>query len=236
MTKVCICDDDEAFAIELKKNLLSYSTKKKKEMQVDLCFSGENMIESLNKNRYNIVFLDIELGNIRGFEIGCKIRGELSDEKTQIVYISAKTNYAMELFETRPLNFLLKPLREKDVFEVLDTYYRLFGRENEYLHYKWLKKDYVISQNNIVYIQSRARKLIVKTFDDNIEFYAKIADILPQLNLDKFCQIHKSFVVNGNYISRYTSDSVTMCDGTNIVISRSMKKDVRDWLLKYMSY
>lgn len=234
-TKVCICDDDEAFTINLKEIILLYGRCQKRDIDVDTCLSGADMMECVGRNTYDIIFLDIELGSIRGFEIGRKIRNEMNNEKTQIVYISAKTNYAMELFETRPLNFLVKPLKEKDVFEVLNTYYRLFGSKNEYLHYRWLKKDCVINQNDIIYIQSRGRKLVVKTVGDDIEFYSKLTDILSQLDTNKFCQVHKSFVVNGNYISRYTSDSITMCDDTNIVISRSMKINVRQWMLDYVS-
>lgn len=235
MTKVCICDDDEEFTIVLKKIILLYGRYEKRDIEVDTSFSGTDMIECVHKNTYDIIFLDIELGSIRGFEIGDKIRNEIGNEKTQIVYISAKTNYAMELFETRPLNFLVKPLNEKDVFEVLDTYYRLFGSKNEYLYYRWMKKDCVINQNDIIYIQSRGRKLFVKTIGDDIEFYSKLTDVLSQLDTNKFCQVHKSFVVNGNYISRYTSDSITMCDDTDIVISRSMKSNVRKWILAYVS-
>ena len=235
MTKICICDDDEAFTVDLKNIISLYGRYQKRDIEIDTFFSGTDMLECVEKNTYDIVFLDIELGSIRGFDIGHKIRNEMGNEKTQVVYISAKTNYAMELFETRPLNFLVKPLKEKAVFEVLDTYYRLFGSKNEYLHYRWMKKDCVINQNDIIYIQSMGRKLLVKTIGEDIEFYSKLTDIMKQLDKNKFCQVHKSFVVNGNYISRYTSDSITMCNDTNIVISRSMKKNVRQWMLDYVS-
>ena len=235
MTKICICDDDEAFTVDLKNIISLYGRYQKRDIEIDTFFSGTDMLECVEKNTYDIVFLDIELGSIRGFDIGHKIRNEMGNEKSQVVYISAKTNYAMELFETRPLNFLVKPLKEKAVFEVLDTYYRLFGSKNEYLHYRWMKKDCVINQNDIIYIQSMGRKLLVKTIGEDIEFYSKLTDIMKQLDKNKFCQVHKSFVVNGNYISRYTSDSITMCNDTNIVISRSMKKNVRQWMLDYVS-
>ncbi len=236
MIKICICDDDEVFAVELKKNLIIYSHDEKKEFEIDVCFDGRKMVEFIEKNKYDIVFLDIELGDIKGFEIGCKIREEMDDEKTQIVYISSKTSYAMELFETRPLNFLVKPLKEKDVFEVMDTYYRLFGNKKKYLRYRWLKKDCAIDQNDIVYIQSTGRKLFVRTIDnDVVEFYAKISDILSQLDQNKFCQVHKSFVINGIYVKKYASDSIIMCDGTKIMISQSMKRYVKEWFVEYLS-
>lgn len=235
MIKVCVCDDDEVFTVDLKKILMLYGSHEKKDIEVDICLNGIDMTEAIKQKKYDIVFLDIELGEIKGFDIGGMIRDEMDDEKTQIVYISSKTSYAMELFETRPLNFLVKPLKEKDVFEVMDTYCKLFGNNKTYLRYRWLKKDYAIAQNDIIYIQSVGRKLVVKTIDDDIEFYAKISEILPQLDLNKFCQVHKSFVINGIYVKRYTSDSIMMCEGTNIMISQSMKKYVKNWLVEYLS-
>lgn len=60
---------------------------------------------------FDIVFLDIELPKISGIDIGKKIRDEMHDETTKIVYISGKDSYAMGLFDVRPLNFLIKPIK-----------------------------------------------------------------------------------------------------------------------------
>ena len=81
----------------------------------------------MEKEQYDIIFLDIMLPQMDGVELGSYIRNVKNDNYTQIVYISSETSYAMELFEVRPLNFLIKPLDEKKIQKVLELFLKLNG-------------------------------------------------------------------------------------------------------------
>ncbi len=65
---------------------------------------------------FGLIFLDIEMQYVNGIEAGKIIREKMKDELTKIVYISGSDNYAMELFQVRPLDFLIKPI-SKDYWE-----------------------------------------------------------------------------------------------------------------------
>ena len=59
-----------------------------------------------SEHSFDIIFLDIELGDINGVEVGKFIREKQKDQVVQIVYISAQTKYyCMELFDIRPMNY-----------------------------------------------------------------------------------------------------------------------------------
>ena len=119
MLRIAICDDDKELCIELKSMLNEISKNTGEAFEISVFCNGEGLCDSLmSGNRFNLIFLDIELCEINGVEVGKKIREELNDEITQIVYISAKESYAMELFDIRPLNFLVKPLK----IEKLNTF------------------------------------------------------------------------------------------------------------------
>ncbi len=62
------------------------------------------------------------------------------------------------------------------------------------------------------------------THDGAEEFYGKLTDIIPQLNEQIFCVVHKSFIINMRYVLQYRSDNILMTNGAEIPISRSMKK------------
>ena len=72
-----------------------------------------------------MLFLDIELPKMNGVAVGQYIRETLKNETIQIAYISSKQEYAMELFEMRPINFLVKPLYEKKIENVIDKFLQL---------------------------------------------------------------------------------------------------------------
>jgi DNA-binding LytR/AlgR family response regulator len=108
MLRIAICDDDKQLCLELKSILNEISENSDENFEISTFYGGEELYDFLEVgNRFDLIFLDIELCEINGVEVGRKIREELNDELTQIVYISGKDTYAMELFDIRPLNSLL---------------------------------------------------------------------------------------------------------------------------------
>ena len=81
--------------------------------EISVFCNGEGLCDSLmSGNRFNLIFLDIELCEINGVEVGKKIREELNDEITQIVYISAKEKLCYGAVRYTTLKFsLFKPLK-----------------------------------------------------------------------------------------------------------------------------
>ena len=233
MTRMCIYDDDIEFSLLFEKLLYRYAEENDKEIDVEIFQGGENAAFQIAQNEYDILFLDIDLGDVKGFEIGKQIRDELKNNKIQIVYISGDTSYAMELFKTRPFDFVVKPVEKKKLFKMLDTYFSIFSGKNKYLHYRWLKQDHIIKQDNIIYLQSIGRKVVAKTFDGDVEFYDKLSKAIDKLDDNKFCRVHKSFVINSIYVDVFKSDKVIMCDSARIPISKSYKKSFREWLVKH---
>lgn len=233
MTRMCIYDDDIEFSLLFEKLLYRYAEENDKEIDVEIFQGGENAAFQIAQNEYDILFLDIDLGDVKGFEIGKQIRDELKNNKIQIVYISGDTSYAMELFKTRPFDFVVKPVEKKKLFKMLDTYFSIFSGKNKYLHYRWLKQDHIIKQDNIIYLQSIGRKVVAKTFDGDVEFYDKLSKVIDKLDDNKFCSVHKSFVINSIYVDVFKSDKVIMCDSARIPISKSYKKSFREWLVKH---
>lgn len=233
MTRMCIYDDDIEFSLLFEKLLYRYAEENDKEIDVEIFQGGENAAFQIAQNEYDILFLDIDLRDVKGFEIGKQIRDELKNNKIQIVYISGDTSYAMELFKTRPFDFVVKPVDKKKLFKMLDTYFSIFSGKNKYLHYRWLKQDHIIKQDNIIYLQSIGRKVVAKTFDGDVEFYDKLSKVIDKLYDNKFCRVHKSFVINSIYVDVFKSDKVIMCDSAQIPISKSYKKSFREWLVKH---
>ena len=118
--KIAICDDDIniQFTIEgfLQHILEEYGV----ESEIECFDLGDKICESHEKGKFDLIFLDIEYEGKNGVEVGKYIREIVGDEIVQIAYISGNTGYAMELFEYRPINFLVKPITETEVKKVID--------------------------------------------------------------------------------------------------------------------
>ena len=84
---------------------------------------------------------------------------------------------------------------------------------------------------DIIYLQSEGRKVKVISRKTSFEYYGKLSEAEKQLSGD-FIRIHKSFIVNKEYVFRYTYETVEMMDGTIFTISMANRKNVRDKILK----
>ena len=236
MLRIGICDDSAEARQHMLQLCQKYYENNTDAFEYKMYKNAEEVLEYCDdeeNQKIDILFLDIDLGDVKGFEIGKQIRDELKNNKIQIVYISGDTSYAMELFKTRPFDFVVKPVDKKKLFKMLDTYFSIFSGKNKYLHYRWLKQDHIIKQDNIIYLQSIGRKVVAKTFDGDVEFYDKLSKVIDKLDDNKFCRVHKSFVINSIYVDVFKSDKVIMCDSAWIPISKSYKKSFREWLVKH---
>ena len=93
------------------------------EAEIEPWYSGESLCKYLEAgNRFDLIFLDIELLKLSGIDVGNYIRNYLDDLKTSIIYISYNRSYAMRLFKIQPLDFLVKPLQYNSVRESVEMF------------------------------------------------------------------------------------------------------------------
>lgn len=230
MLKIGICDDDEQFLIQLEKYVLAYAHQYGIPISIYKFFDAENLFDTIEEvGLFDILFLDIELQKETGIEIGNKLRADINNEIMQIVFVSANDTYALQLFDIRPMNFLVKPVTYEKVAYVMKEYARLFPDTSQYFSYNIRKMEHRISFDCILYFQSQGKRIQMVTQDRIEVFYGKIADILPQLEGHGFCTVHKSFVVNTKYITKYIGDYIIMANNEEIPVSHSMKANIIEY-------
>lgn len=205
----------------------------RRQFEVDVFYSGEELYKYIVKgNFFHLIFLGIEFNNINGIEIGRKIREERNDNITQIVYISVKESYAMKLFDIRPLNFLVKPLKKEKIEMVLKTAIMLIDNENQYFEFMTSRTHIRVPFKDIIYLESNRKKIKIIVKDEEYEFYGKLIDAMKQLPCRNFFQIHKSYIVNYSYIVSYQYDCIEMINKKVLPISQHNRKFVGDWLIE----
>lgn len=233
MLRIAICDDEKHVCAQVESILLNFNKSLPRKIEVEVFYSGEALIQFLTDGAYfDMIFLDIELHMLNGVEVGRKIRDELNNENIQIVYISGKDSYAMELFDIRPLNFLIKPLQEEKIEAVVRKAIDLVDRGNHFFDYKSGRTNNKIPIKDILYFESKGKKVKLVLQDQQHEFYSKLLEIEQQLHHQDFIIIHKSYLVNYYHVIEYQYDYVKMSDQTILPISQQHRKGVRDRLLQ----
>lgn len=232
MFKIAVCDDNRIQCNEIENIIETYFLTEPFKCEIDIFISGEELIHSLDVGeKYDLIYLDIELEQLNGVFVGQYIREELQDDNTQIVYISGKTSYALDLFQIRPMHFLIKPLSKEQIIKTLEKAIELQGRQTRVLMYKTGKTEKKIPFKEIMYFSSDAKKVIIHIKNGEDSFYGKLTDVVyPE---EDFICIHKSYIVNRNYVMQFKFDSVILVNSEVLPISRVYRKEVRDRLIDW---
>lgn len=231
--QIAVCDDEAAVRAQVVRVLASHP--RREEYTVTEFSSGEELLDCLRAGQtYFLLILDIELRDQDGVTVGKVLREELRDNSVQILYISGHTEYAMELFDVRPLNFLVKPLDEDKLSGCIDRALELVPAPDEALTIFAGKQARRIPLAEIRYLEHYNKRLTIHTVRGDYACSMRLSQVLSGLPQPEFFQIHQSFVVNDRYVRFIQYDRLTLDDGTELSISQNYRKQVRELLFRRM--
>ena len=208
MLRIGICDDEELITKRLMRILYSLEKNQSENYDIEVYTDSVKLSEKLSAGkRYDLIFLDIMMPVKSGVEVGKIIRNDLKDNITQIVFILSENKYAMDLFEIRPMNFLIKPFDENDIEKIMKTAAELISE--------------------IRYIESSGRYIIVHDSGGEYKLKGKLNDIYERVKGFGFLFIHKSYIVNNLYIRKYSYDNVELDDNVILPVSRQRREEIK---------
>jgi two-component system, LytTR family, response regulator len=209
-----------------------------------MCESGEQGIQAIRQHQPDVVFLDIEMPKMNGFEMLEKI----GDINFEIVFATAYDKFAVKAFRYAALNYLLKPvdpdelqatvgrLRQKTASpskEQMDLLFQsLLHREKQPVDRIALSTGdgLVFAQTkDIAYCRAESNYTHVVMANGQKILVAKtLKEIDETLSGKDFFRVHNSFLVNINHISKFVRGDggyILMPDNTQITISRSKRDE-----------
>ncbi len=226
--KIAICEDELLFQKKLKSGIETFFAEKKIDTKFDCFLNGNELIDNLKKE-YDVIFLDINLGTKTD---GMNIAGQLrsANISSPVIFVTSFENRAIDGYDVGAYGFVVKKNLDEKLPKVLtklwkDNFYRptilIQGKEN----------TEIIKLNGIISVQSQNRSTIIKT---DIEELTDIRPISKFTNLlgDDFVEVHKAVFVNISKIKRINHDTVTMCDESNVPLSRRNRKSVMCAVMK----
>jgi DNA-binding LytR/AlgR family response regulator len=178
--------------------------------------SGLKAIEEIERLKPDIVFLDVHLSDISGIDIL-----PLINHKPQLIFATAFDSYAVQAFEIQAVDYLLKPFSEKRlrdaVEKALSRLQSVTGGFNEIkqLLTQWQPQNdfleripskigdkiYILNEDDIIYFASEEKYLFANLFEKKYLINFTLEQLELRLNPEKFFRIHRSIIVNLNYIS-----------------------------------
>jgi DNA-binding LytR/AlgR family response regulator len=234
MIYVAICDDEISVGSELERTLIEIFCKLNIKYEINIFFSGEELYQKMATGaHYDLIFLDIEFAHDKanGVEIGRMIREVQRNYLASIVFISWEKEYALQLFEIQPLNFLVKPLLYQEVENVINKYLVVTDFLAYIFTYKVGHDTFKVQKKNIVFFENSERKVIIHLSDGRRDmFYGSLKELYEkQLKSFDFLFIHASYVVNYQYIEALRFNQVQLLGSVrSLPVSKYKKNEVRE--------
>lgn len=224
MINVAICDDDVATTGILESMIRMICKDNFISVDTDVFWNGKKLVESVKNNKYyDIIFLDIEMQGEDGITVARRIR--TFDNNVLIVYVTSHDSYMLEAFSVRPFRFLLKPVEKKDVETCFLAGYEDISRSDNYFRCCFHRISHKIPIRDILYFESKKRKIYVVTEKEIFELYGKLNEVEKSLESSKvtFLRIHQSFLVNYKHVKDLANDYVVLDNGKWISISEERR-------------
>lgn len=230
----CIIIDDETKAIKL---LADQITALYKNIEIVGTFtSWEEALDALRANNFDILFLDISMPHKNGISL-LKLVPELQSE---IVFVTAYSDYALEAFNFSATGYILKPTTDQILTKVVDKAIervdsRKIARQRNNHHISPLLSKLGIPNNkgldyvnfdDILYFEAITRYTKVVTKDSKILSSYSIGKFSELVAGLLFYMVHRSFIVNMKYIHRYESSGIViMSNGAEIPVARNAREN-----------
>ena len=228
--KIAICDDCRNDLKSLRDTLAS-NDYIKENAKIYLFDSGNAFIKSVEHTEYDVVFLDVDIPDTNGIELGLKVRSLYPN--TLIVYVTNYSQYAIDAFDCRAFHYLLKSSDKAKTEKVINNLIQNYKEKNKYHIIKIKTETKRLPIKDIYYIEYCRRHVIYHLKDKDYETIGKFGDIYEELKEFGFYQIHQGYIVNMDKIVDFDKFSVILQDDKTVMMSTRKRTEV---IMAYTNY
>ena len=224
MLKIAVCDDNPQFT-EAVSTLLDKWSYDKANIAVSCFSNGHSLAEAHSVSPFDIIFLDVVMPIINGIETAALIRRE--DKSVKIIFLTSSAEFALDSYSVKANGYLLKPIEEERFYALINDIFEEVQKMPKHIFARSTSSVHKIPINTISYIEAQGKHVSISLANgteirSDEPFYYFKNSLLAE---DGFFSCHRSYIVNINHISTYTSKEIVLNTGVRIPISRNCHKE-----------
>ena len=236
MIHIAICDDSKQERQILAALFKRYQELHATPLQIHIFQNGFSLLDAIDQGkRFDITILDILMPGENGIEIARNIRASGTD--TEIIFLTSSPEYAVDSYEVKAQNYLLKPVTEEKFFASIDSILAELDEKDtaSFIIYTTEKQYSRIRVSSLVYGEVTHRTITLHLADQTmisaVMTFTEFQDILKAY--PDFIYPHRSYAVNMNYIQYVTKSDIILKDGQKIPLSRNNYMKISEQFLNF---
>ena len=231
--KIAICDDNPDYIdynAQLEMLLMEYmSINLILDYEIKPYSSGIHSLKEYYLNRFDLIFLDIDMPEMDGFETAKLIR-EI-DKYVDMVFVTNMEGQSTKGYQYKASGYLYKPVSQEDINELID---RIRAEMSKDTYEVKLLNGGVVSfrLTDILYFGIEDHDISIVTKSEKYDFVGTLKQVENDLKGKGFIRIHKSYLVNLQNTITENNGYIWMKTGDKLQIARGRKKAVCEILAK----
>lgn len=226
---IAIIDDDQSWVEYAKKEIEKY--KDHHEIKVSTYNDGNMFLRE--KELYDVVFLDVEMPKIDGFEVAQEYKKYNPNVKIVMFSSHLDAEFMQRGYKIDALRYVNKRKLESDISEAMETIIKMDKRNSTITVNVVNEGTFNIKICDIIYIESMGHQTAICTESGSFISTERINSLEEQLMEYGFFRCHKSFIVNFGKIEEYEKNEIRMKDGSRVSLSKRKYAEFRTKHLEY---
>ncbi len=215
MIRIAVCEDEPLLLERLAGQIRAILDKYPFAHRIEVFANGTAL---LAREAYDILLLDIEMKPYNGIELAKRLRER--GDTGRFIFITAYEQYAIEAYDVQAFHYLVKPVNEKKLEEVLLKCCASLKEEKEQA--VTVRKGTAVRRipfGEVLYLEVLDRKIYLHTAEETISFYGKLEELELALP-DNFFKCHRSYIVNFHHVQRYEKGDIQLDNEERIPLSK----------------
>lgn len=232
--RIAVCDDDRADAESIGAALTEYQEDTGAQYSVRIFQSGKTLEYEVEDGQlFDLLFLDIELGDEDGFMLARRLQSRLP--AALLIFVSSYEKYVYDSFKLQPFRFLPKRCLTQMLPETLSAAVaELKRREDRFLLVENGQGVEKIPLEAIVYIRQQGKyACIVKENGNRNRVRRTLKSLVEELSEKQFLQIDRGYLCNVTKVTQLKNDKLTLATGEELYVSSGRMRELKDKVMEY---
>lgn len=234
MLKIAVCDDSRELLEKVEKDLLEYESVQSTPVTIHTYTNAMDLLDGLKKTDYDILILDIIMPNFTGMQVAHEIRK--FNEEIKIIFLTSSKEFAIESYSVGAYYYLLKPVLKEKLFSILDKVVSEITSKQEScvicthmgivnIPFAKIECLEVYNKHLVFHLSDGSTKETRGTLTDYENVF---------LERKEFLKIHRSYILNMDYIHSIEAGEIATYSGKKFPVSRLLAKDIKEHYMNYM--